>query len=125
MLVLFRAGEVRVLQSWLGQSPPEALVLHLFTDEVYREATFRGYQPVILSAGGWIITRGVPSTAVYPKVKFVADSDQPKQIVQGFYYTQDGEKVGAEWFSDGPYSVMSMGDTVEVSPVLTCGTLPG
>jgi hypothetical protein len=83
----------------------------------YIEATFLGYAPIALNAVNWSVTTAFPTMATYPLQTFTSSANQTAELVYGYYITRaDGTLYLAELFSDGPYSVSTIAQTVKVTP---------
>lgn len=104
------------------------LTLHLYTNNKtpadsdteasYTEATFTGYAAKTLTGSSFVVTAGAPSTAVYAKQTFTSSADQSIQYCYGYYLLRGTKLVGAERFSDGPYTIVNNGDYIDVTPTL-------
>lgn len=129
--ILVNQGERISLEALVNKTAPQTLVLRLFkndwtpvetdTEAAATEATFTGYAPVVLTGTNWAVTEGEPTLIDYPQQIFASSAAQTAQPVYGYYLTQQtsGKLVGAERFTDGPYSIANNGDTVKVTPKLT------
>lgn len=129
--VLLYQGEVVMLAALVNKTAPQTLILRLFKNNLvpakgdidgsYTEATFTGYAPITLTPGSWTVVQYTPSQATYAQQTFTSTAAQTAQLLYGYYLTQttSGTVVGAERFSDGPYTVQFLSDRVRVTPTLT------
>ncbi|HXG55613.1 MAG TPA: hypothetical protein VNJ03_09575 [Vicinamibacterales bacterium] len=78
--VLLNQGETIALEALVNKTPPQTLVLKLFTsnttpaegdtEATYIEAAGFGYAPVSVTPASWTTTAGAPSDVTYPEVTF-------------------------------------------------------
>lgn len=118
------------LANILNQTAPSNMTLRIFqnnitpadTDTValYTESTFTGYAGTALTAASWSITTAHPAVATYPQVTFTSSANQTAQSEYGYYITNAaGALMFAERFSDGPYSVSVLNQTIKVTPTVS------
>ncbi len=88
------------------------------TADDFEEATFLGYVPAALSAGGWAVTSGNPAAAVYPRRTFTSSANQAAQDMVGYYVTRLGVLRWFEYFP-APVTVDGAGQLLRVTPRLT------
>jgi len=119
-----------ILANALNKTAPQNLTLRLFKNNLtpadsdnvnasgYTEANFTGYSAIPLTAASWTITSSAdPSVASYPQQTFTSSADQTAMPIYGYYLTRaDGSLLSAERFSDGPYNILSNGQTIKVTP---------
>src|SRR5215831_4350517 len=118
-----------ILANALNKTAPQNLTLRLYKNNVtpadgdnvnasgYTEATFTGYTSIALTAASWTITTADPAIASYPQQTFTSSADQTAQAIYGYYLTRaDASLLYAERFSDGPYNILSNGQTIKVTP---------
>lgn len=130
-IVIPNGGEVLALGFLVNKSVPENLKLRLFesnttpaeTDTIatYTTATFTGYADITLTGASWTVTAGAPSTAAYAEQTFTSTAGGQAKSVYGYVYLRltTGDIVGAERFTDGPYSIVNNGDAVKITPSIT------
>jgi len=130
--VLFDQGEAIILTLAVNKlATTENLILKLFknnitpgetnTESSYTVADFTGYANITLTGASWVSTPGAPSQVTFAQQTFTSSADQAAQLVYGYYYVQasSGKAIGAERFSDGPYTIANNGDVIKVTPKLT------
>jgi hypothetical protein len=133
-LVVPRVGLWRMLAQLVNQEMSENLVLHLYQNDhkpqrddlldAYQEADFIGYEPIVLAGGNWTIRqaeRTAPAEVTHPYLTFTATTDQPEQVVYGYYLTDElsGALKWAERFPGEPFLVWREGQEIWVAPALT------
>lgn len=119
-----------MLEAFVNKTAPQDLQLRLFkndytpgettTEADVVEADFVGYAPITLTPASWVSASGAPSQATFAQQTFLSTAVQSQQVY-GYYYAQavSGKLVAAERFSDGPYSILLVGDPVKVTPKIT------
>lgn len=124
-LVLCNQAEVLALQYLLNRN----LTLKLFennvtpgetdTEATYTEATFAGYAAKTLTYANWNFTTSATYNAAQT---FTSNTGSQDKYVYGYYVVQaaDGKLLWAEKFSDGPYHIVNNGDSVTLTPAITC-----
>src|SRR5262245_61795745 len=118
-----------ILANALNKTAPQNLTLRLFKNNVtpadadnvnasgYTEANFTGYAAIPLTAASWSISTADPAVAAYAQQTFTSTADQTSMAIYGYYITRaDATLFCAERFSDGPYNVLSNGQTIKVTP---------
>lgn len=127
---LVNQGEVVMLEAFVNKTAPQDLQLRLFkndytpvettTEADVVEADFTGYAPITLTPVNWVSLAGAPSQVTYAQQIFLSTAVQ-SALAYGYYFVQaiSGKLVAAERFSDGPYSILLVGDPVKVSPKIT------
>ena len=128
-LLVPNQGEAIALKALLNHTAPQNLDLRLYssnttpgdtdTEATYTEVSGFGYAAIQLTASGWVVTAGDPTSAAYPEQTFTFTGAAGN--VYGYYITQrtSGYLVWAERFADGPYNVANNGDTAKITPVIT------
>lgn len=128
-LVLCNQAETLALQYLLNRN----LTVKLFennktpaetdTEADYTEATFTGYAAKTLTYANWNFTPGAPSAATYNAAQtWTSSAGSQDKYAYGYFVVQaaDGKLLWAERFSDGPYHIVNNGDTVTLTPAITC-----
>jgi hypothetical protein len=83
----------------------------------YTQADFVGYAAIPLTAASWGVTTADPAVLSYAQQTFTSSANQSAQLIYGYYITRsDGSLYAAEKFSDGPYSISAISQTVKVTP---------
>lgn len=131
-LVLPNQGEKIALEALVAKTAGQNLILKLFksnttpgesdTEATYTEADFTGYSAITLTAANWSVSEGAPTEASYAQQTFTSTAGSQSQNVYGYYLVQvtSGKLVWAERFSDGPYTIVNNGDSIKVTPKITC-----
>lgn len=129
--VLVQQGEGIMLEALVNKTAPESLVLKLFKNDVTPtnafteadvvEADFTGYVAVTLTAASWVLTPGTPSVIAFALQAFTSSAGAQNQAVYGYWLAQlgSGKMVGAERFSDGPYTIVNLSDVINVTPSIS------
>lgn len=106
----------------------ENIVLKLYTNDVtpgdadtettYTEASGDGYAAKTLTGASWTITQGNPTTAAYAQQTWTITA---QHTYYGYFLVQatSGKLIGAERFTDGPYTTGTSGGTINVTPQIT------
>jgi hypothetical protein len=131
-LLVQNDGEVIALEALVNKTAPQNLILKLFQNNVtpaetdiasgYTEATFTGYGPITLTGASWgAASAGAPSSIAYAQQTFTSSAGAQSQAIYGYYLVQasSGKVVLAERFSDGPYTIVNLGDQIKVTPTIT------
>jgi hypothetical protein len=123
MLLVPINSENTLLETMLNKTPAEDLVLRLYSNNKtpssgdvaasYTEVVGAGYAAMPLVGSGWNIATG---TAEFAEQSFIFSS--ANGLVYGYYLTQavSGLLMWAERFSDGPYNISNLGDTIKLTP---------
>jgi hypothetical protein len=131
-LILPNQGEKIALEALVAKTAGQNLILKLFksnttpgesdTEATYTEANFTGYSAITLTAANWSVSEGAPTEASYAQQTFTSTAGSQSQNVYGYYLVQvtSGKLVWAERFSDGPYTIVNNGDSIKVTPKITC-----
>lgn len=136
-LIVPNAGEVILLDAATGKTPATTWTLRLYTviasglsrntvTEDLTEAVGGDYVGVPLDVASWVTTPGSPTTTTYPKRSFVFTGPLTTHpVVIGYYITrEDGSLVYAEPLAIG-FVPANPGDTLDVTPILTLGSVAG
>lgn len=119
-------GEDRCLKAVLNHTPPQDLLIKLFTNNwtpteadiagTYNEASGFGYVAKTLTGSSWTISGTAPTAATYAQQTWTFTGALGQ--VFGYYVVQaiSGVLMWAERFSDGPYPVNNNGDQVLIAP---------
>lgn len=83
----------------------------------FTECTFDGYAAVELDGNNWTV---IAAGANYAAQTVSSNNNQTAKYSYGYYLTRgaNNDVVGAERFSDGPYTIALATDTIEVTPNL-------
>lgn len=128
--VVSDVAESVALQLLVGKIvTPEALVLRLFTNDIVpddgtlvgalTEATGSGYAAITLTGAKWLVSSRDPTVITYDQQTFSFTGALGNVV--GYYLTRasSGDLIAAERFSDGPYNIGAVGDTILINPRLT------
>jgi len=108
----------------------EDLVLRLFTNNLtvaetntessVTEASGNGYSAITLTGASWTVSGTAPTQIAYAQQTFTFTGALGN--VYGYYLTQasSGKMIVVEKFSDGPYNIQNNGDTIKITPQITC-----
>jgi hypothetical protein len=125
-------GEVIALKALLNHTAGQNLVLKLYQNNItpadadtaatYTEATFTGYANLTLTGASWTVSPGAPGVASYAQQTFTSSADQAAQNIYGYFLTQlgSGTLVYAERFTGAPFVIQNNGDSIKVTPRVTC-----
>ncbi len=123
-------GEGYVLSYLVNKASPSNLTLRLYTNNKtpsetdvegdYTEASGSGYAAISLTGASWTISGTAPTQAAYAQQTFTFTGALGN--VYGYYLTRnaDDKLQLAERFSDGPYNIQNNGDTIKITPQITC-----
>lgn len=134
-VVIPNGGEVILLDAASGKTVATAWTLRLYTAispalanstvvAHLTEATGGGYAAKALTAANWVTTPGSPTSSAYPLQTFTftgALSGNP--AILGYYITRaDGSLVAVEALG-ASYTPLANGDTLDVTPTITLGSV--
>jgi hypothetical protein len=130
MAVVFTdAAEIVALKNYVNNTPPESLVLRLYsnnrspakTDVVgdYTQVSGNGYAAVTLDPEDFVFTAGDPTSAAYPQVTFTFTG--PAGNIYGYYVTREttGDVQFANRFSNAPINIANNGDEIRITLTIT------
>jgi len=135
-LVVPNQGEQLLLDAATGKAAATQWTLRLFvnnhtpvnadTEANYTEASGGGYAAIALTAANWVTTPGSPTSSAYPQQTFTFTGGlTTNATVYGYYVTRaDGKLVYAELLAQ-PFTPANNGDTVQITPQLTLGSVSG
>lgn len=127
-IVFTNAGEAIALRNIVNNTPPETLVLKLYTNNLtpskidtatdYTELVGYGYSAVTLTTSSYVFTPGDPSTAAYPQISIVFSGAAGN--IYGYFVTQavSGTLMFANRFSNAPINIANNGDEIRISLTL-------
>ena len=130
-LICFNKGAQEILTRALNKGATGDVKLKLYKSNTTLSETtaiadltiadFTGYADATLSGASWTITDADPSSASYAKQTFTSSAGSQNQAVYGYVVTNSGGTIAlwGETFSDGPYTIVNIGDKIEVTPVFT------
>ncbi len=133
MALLFPSnGEGLILQLITNKiATPENLILKLYTNNhtpatadtagTYTEASGNGYAAITLTGASWGAPSGSnPATIAYAQQTFTFTGALGN--VYGYFMIRASSTdiVLAELFSNGPYNIQNNGDTIKITPTITC-----
>jgi hypothetical protein len=130
MAVVFtNAAESIALKNFLNNTPPQTLVLKLYTNNRvpdkldvaadYTELSGFGYSSVTLTPASFTFTPGDPTTATYPQITFTFTGAAGS--IYGYYVIQStsGLLMLANRFSNAPINIANNGDEIRITLTLT------
>jgi hypothetical protein len=135
-LVVPNQGEQIMLDAATGKAAATAWTLRLFANNVtpansdteaqYTEAAGGGYAAIALTAANWVTTPGSPTSSAYPQQTFTFTGVlTTNPTIYGYYITRaDGKLIYAERLA-AAFTPANNGDNVQVTPVVTIGSVSG
>jgi hypothetical protein len=130
-LVVVDNGESVALQLLVNKiTTPENLKLKLYTNNItpgetdvagtYTEASGNGYALITLTGASWSVSGTAPTSIGYAQQTFTFTGALGN--VYGYFLVRasTGDLILAERFSDGPYNIQNNGDTIKITPTITC-----
>lgn len=129
-LVFVDQAENLLLEMLVNKTAPQPLDLQLFssnttpaetdTEATYTESSFTGYAEIALAGSDWAAASG-GSIATSAQKVFTA-SGTPTGDVYGYMLKQatSGKLMWAERDAAGPFTISASGDTVKLTPTITC-----
>lgn len=129
-LTVVDQGEAIILKALVGHTAGQALTIRLFTNNItpgetdtestYVEASGSGYLAKALTGGSWVVSGTNPTQIAYAAQTWTFSGALGN--VYGYYLTQttSGLLVWAERFTNAPFGVANNGDTITVTPLITC-----
>lgn len=126
-LVVPDEGENRLLELAVNKTAQADLVLHLFSNALnppgeanvladFTEVTGGGYGSKTLTGATWTVAA---SLASYPEQVFTFTSVPGVATVYGYYITHGTKVVWAENLPGAPFTILTAGDEVRVTPQFT------
>ena len=125
-LVVPNQGESLMLQNDVNKTAPQDLVLQLYennitpgesdTEATYTEATFPGYAEKALAGASWSVpSEGDPTEIEFAMQEFTATA--AGKSVYGYIVVESssGKLKWAERFTGAPYTLVNVGDKVQVT----------
>lgn len=132
-LLVQNNGEGDALSFFTGKSNATDLILKLYQNNItpaetdtagtYTEATWTGYSAATLTGASWgAPSEGAPSSIAYAQQTFTSSAGAQSQTNYGYFMvrTTSGRIALSERFSDGPYTIVNLNDTIKVTPTITC-----
>lgn len=137
-LIVPNVGEVAMLRSFLGVAGELGVPysLRLFSNNVtpgsasvagdFTLVTGGGYAHKSLAAASWDVTSDAPSKIQYNAVQafvFTGATDAPGTIYGYLIVDSAGILIAAERLPFPPYTPSVNGDTINITPVITLGSV--
>jgi len=125
-LLVPNVGEDRCLKAILNHTPPQDLVIKLYTSNTtpaegdiastYAEASGFGYVSKTLAGSSWTVTPGDPTAATFAQQTWTFTGALGQVFGYHVVQTTSGILMWAERFTDGPYAINNNGDQILITP---------
>lgn len=94
------------------------------TESTYTEVSGGGYAEISLTAANWSSVTGAPTVFSYPAQTFMFTGTFAPITVYGYYVVDSsGKLLFAERLPGAPFTATNSGDSVEVTPQITFGSV--